>query len=180
MSNILPFPTEPKEKPHTARLTTWRAVREFIFAGKATFTILNTATGVRYTYKFSQPHYKDPVVQAAAPYFVNLLTGQNNQYTYMATVLTNVDKYKLFKTRSSKLNERSTPWVAIQWMLNLIKRWEADHTNAPWPIGFQFWHEGKCARCARPLTDPKSIARGFGPLCDMLETERKEYQCTER
>jgi hypothetical protein len=33
------------------------------------------------------------------------------------------------------------------------------------PAQLEFWHEGRCARCARPLTDPASIEAGFGPEC---------------
>lgn len=33
------------------------------------------------------------------------------------------------------------------------------------PATFEFWHEGRCAACARRLTVPQSIATGFGPEC---------------
>lgn len=33
------------------------------------------------------------------------------------------------------------------------------------PATFEFWHEGRCAACARRLTVPNSIATGFGPDC---------------
>lgn len=33
------------------------------------------------------------------------------------------------------------------------------------PAAFEFWHEGRCAACARRLTVPQSIATGFGPEC---------------
>jgi hypothetical protein len=33
------------------------------------------------------------------------------------------------------------------------------------PATFEFWHEGRCAACARRLTVPQSIATGFGPDC---------------
>src|ERR1700752_4765990 len=33
------------------------------------------------------------------------------------------------------------------------------------PPKAEIWHEGTCGRCARPLTDPQSIARGIGPEC---------------
>ena len=33
------------------------------------------------------------------------------------------------------------------------------------PATFEFWHEGRCAACARRLTVPNSIATGFGPEC---------------
>ena len=33
------------------------------------------------------------------------------------------------------------------------------------PATFEFWHEGRCAACARRLTVPESIERGLGPEC---------------
>ena len=33
------------------------------------------------------------------------------------------------------------------------------------PPNCEVWHEGRCGRCARKLTDPTSIASGFGPEC---------------
>ena len=32
----------------------------------------------------------------------------------------------------------------------------------------------RCKKCSRPLTDQKSIVRGYGPVCYKKETERLE------
>ena len=44
--------------------------------------------------------------------------------------------------------------------------WTVKHlASGSMPAQLELWHEGQCARCARPLTDPVSIERGFGPEC---------------
>ena len=43
--------TESKKQPPRGQLTDWDAVRAYIFAGKAVFTLHNPKTGVRLTYK---------------------------------------------------------------------------------------------------------------------------------
>jgi len=41
----------------------------------------------------------------------------------------------------------------------------ANLTRDTFPANFEFWHEGRCAACARRLTVPESVATGFGPDC---------------
>lgn len=45
--------------------------------------------------------------------------------------------------------------------------WRMLMANKPFPAGFEFWHEGRCAKCAKRLTVPESIAFGYGPECLM-------------
>lgn len=153
---------------NSGQLNTWAQVKQFIFAGNATFTIKNTKTGNRYTYKVKQQKYPDPKVQAAAPYFVTLLSGPDNtaDYTYMGTLFDS-DRFKLVSTRKSRVSTGSVSWQSFQWLLSQLAKYNSGQSY--WPAEFQFWHEGKCARCGRALTDPDSIARGYGPLCDMIE-----------
>jgi hypothetical protein len=41
----------------------------------------------------------------------------------------------------------------------------ANLARGTFPDTFEFWHEGRCAACARRLTVPQSIERGLGPEC---------------
>lgn len=41
----------------------------------------------------------------------------------------------------------------------------ANLARGTFPDTFEFWHEGRCAACARRLTVPQSIATGYGPDC---------------
>lgn len=43
--------------------------------------------------------------------------------------------------------------------------WRFLSSGRDFPETFQFWHEGRCARCGRRLTVPESIATGWGPEC---------------
>lgn len=46
--------------------------------------------------------------------------------------------------------------------------WRTLTNGRDFPAGFEFWHEGRCARCSRRLTVPESISSGFGPECIKL------------
>ena len=46
--------------------------------------------------------------------------------------------------------------------------WRSLNSGRDFPAGFEFWHEGRCARCSRRLTVPESISSGFGPECIKL------------
>jgi hypothetical protein len=49
----------------------------FILAGKATFTIRNTITGKRYTYKVTAPDQENQSLR-----FVKVLVGSDNENNY--------------------------------------------------------------------------------------------------
>ena len=55
----------------------------FILAGNALFTVENTTTGNRFTFKVRQP-------DDTKPHFVSVLTGPNNEsdYAFLGTVFT--------------------------------------------------------------------------------------------
>jgi hypothetical protein len=55
------------------------AIRPFLTAGHAVFTITSTATGQSYTYRISSGQGE------GAPFFASVLTGPDNtsDYTYM-------------------------------------------------------------------------------------------------
>ena len=147
----------------TGPLTTWTTVREFIFAGNATFTLRSVKTGVRYTYKVrvkkedrikGQP--EDRVV-----YFVNLLRGPDNStdFAYMGVIV----NCKLYWTRKSgKVGKNSPAYRGLEWALQALTEQREGVLDAV----LEVWHEGKCGRCGRKLTVPSSISRGLGDKCN--------------
>ena len=128
--------------------------QDFALAGNAHFTVENPTTGNRFTFRVSTP--KKPARNGKTVHFVSVLTGPDNRrhYRYMATIFDGED---LRWTRKSKIAEGAPSASAFKWAF----RRKFDFTDTP----AEFWHEGKCGRCARLLTVPASISKGIGPVC---------------
>jgi Family of unknown function (DUF6011) len=145
--------------------------REFLFAGRAIFTVSN-GRGERYTFRVRKKELlKDPprgTSQTDADWrernppekwwFVQLLTGpeNTNDYTYVG-VLLNTGAVKL--TTKSKFTTASKPYRVANWVCQKVVRQE------PLPSGYEVLHAGRCGRCGRLLTVPESIKTGLGPEC---------------
>ena len=126
----------------------------YALAGKATITVLNPATGNRYTFKIRR---KDDDQTGKSIYFVSLLSGPNNQadYRYLGVIDSNTKKFRL--TAKSKARKDAPSVKAFGW---LTEHWEDPR--------IEVWHEGACGRCGRKLTVPESIESGLGPICEGL------------
>lgn len=126
--------------------------RQYVTAGRAVVTLVSKKTGKRYTYRVMQHG-------TAARWFVAVLTGPDNthNYTFIGTHFAADGNFKHGKKSSinaSALSVRAWAWF---WKHGLT----ADEAFAQ----VEVWHHGRCGACARPLTDPESIARGIGPVC---------------
>ncbi len=135
-----------------ARIAEAASVSKFITAGNATFTIVSSKTGARFTYKVVAPKDdKDGTLQ-----FVKVLAGPDNEahYRYIG-ILTNG---RFRTTKKSKLPADATSVKAIEWLAN--RALPAGNISA-----IEFYHAGKCGRCGRTLTVPESITSGLGPIC---------------
>lgn len=124
-------------------------IERFIGAGRARFTIVSVNSGKRFTYRAEHTEGK--------PIFVSLLTGSNNMqdYTFVGTIF---PSRGYICSRKSVIKPSATSNVALKWFIERLN-------DKAIPPQVEFWHEGRCGKCARPLTDPVSIARGFGPEC---------------
>jgi hypothetical protein len=63
-------------------------LKNFIFAGNATFTVLNEATGNRFTFRVRNANYKKSDSKVISNiFYVAVLTGQDNNsaYTFLGT-----------------------------------------------------------------------------------------------
>lgn len=144
-------------KSMVGRLTSWDAIRVFIFGGKATFTIRSLKTQARFTYKVTALKGK-PKDNLNAVHFVNLLRGPDNEsdFAYMGCIL----DHDVFRTgQKSRVSEKALSMIAWRWLFDRqIKGGEM-------PSNLEVWHEGRCGRCGRKLTVPESISTGFGPEC---------------
>lgn len=134
-----------------ARITDPAEALNFIFAGRARFTLVSTKTGTRYTYRVS---IKEDEGQAPI-WFAGVLSGPSNEtdYTYIGFV-----KGGRHLIAGRKGRPDAPSYKALDWTLRQL---DQGHM----PEALEFWHEGRCCRCGRVLTDPVSIARGIGPEC---------------
>jgi len=123
------------------------AARRFALAGDAIFTVKNSKTGGRFTFRIDS--------EEGRPSFVKVLTGpeNTNDYTFIGSIFAG----KTFKhSQKSKISADAKSVKSFDWV------WA--HIDAL-PENIEVWHEGKCGRCGRLLTTPESIATGIGPTC---------------
>lgn len=123
-------------------------MKAFAKAGNARFTLVSKKTKERFTYRVRQTGDK--------PHFVAVLTGSNNEedYSFIGTIFDVGFRH----SQKARITASAKSVLAFDWFWHNI-----DHPKIATAI--EFWHEGRCCRCARPLTDPASIASGFGPEC---------------
>lgn len=122
---------------------------KFALAGNATFTITSNKTNTRFTFKIRKP-------EENSPWFVKVLTGNNNEndYTFLGTIFQDNN----FRHGSkSPINRNAPSAKAFNWLW--MHRNHIDQCNV------QIHHEGKCCRCGRTLTVPQSCELGIGPEC---------------
>lgn len=148
------------------------AIEPYVLGGRATVTIVSKTTGHRFTYRVEQRRvpsrqegesdaaYRDRMLKAqAGPRFVKVLTGPDNEnhYRYVG----HIDEERQFRLdRRSEIAATAPSVTAWRWF------WSAVVTKSPKVTEqCEVWHEGRCSRCGRKLTDPQSIATGIGPVC---------------
>jgi hypothetical protein len=140
---------------HPLQITDPAAALDFVMGGNARFTLVSKKTGKRYTYRASVP--RDETPETSSMRFVGLLTSPDNTdgYTYLGFLK---GDFPGWLKAGKKGNPDAGPFKALHWALAKMAKGEM-------PEELEFWHEGRCARCARVLTDPASIERGLGPEC---------------
>lgn len=140
-----------------AKLTDPQAIRDFILAGDALFTVENTNTGNRYTYKVQAPDRTSPWR------FVKVLTRSENEdeenYSYIGAMY---DGNHLTRTKAVHISPDAQSVRAFTWL------WERIRVGKGLPEQVEFWHAGKCGRCGRTLTVPSSVESGIGPECERI------------
>jgi hypothetical protein len=129
---------------------TLKNIRQFIFAGKAIFTVKNEQTGKWFTFKVSSPDEENSQIR-----FVSVLSGCDNEsdYSYMGLLKTDLS---FFRTKKSRISEDSLSFRSFSWFIRNIEKL---------PSNVSVYHAGKCGRCGRTLTTPESVENGFGPEC---------------
>lgn len=120
--------------------------KRFVFGGKAIFTIVSKATGVRFTFELRK-------AKNSSAYWVFLFQGRDNttDYRYIGAFVN--ERY-----RPKNVNSDAKSHRAIGWFLDKV-------ISGRLPDSLELWHFGKCGVCARRLTVPESIKSGIGPEC---------------
>lgn len=133
----------------------------FFTAGNAYFTLRSTS-GTRFTYRINK-HKKLNL------YFVSVLTGSNNisDYTYLGTIKPTPNGYTFGLTAGSTISGEAKSFQAFNYVFTLL-------INGHELNFVEVWHEGKCGRCGRKLTDPQSIESGFGSYCIGIGKNKKK------
>lgn len=135
---------------------------DFVTAGEAIFTVQNPA-GEHYTYQVSRCESE----QYGETFFVRVLTGPDNtsDYTYLGVLDRRTGDVRL--TGKSRLTEDARPVKVIRWAMRKV--WAASRGNdgaASLPEGYRIRHDGRCGRCGKTLTHPRSLTTGLGPECE--------------
>lgn len=131
-----------------------------LFNGR--YTVQSTKTGEHRTFWVrTQPKDAEFAPGRRVAY---LLTGsQNDDLTsYTAFGFVSEDGIQVFKSKQAN-SPRWAQYADVLWSLAL------DSGFSLWTEkGFRIHMEGTCCRCNRPLTTPRSIAMGIGPICESL------------
>lgn len=144
-------------------MTDAKQVLAFMLSGNATLTFKGQTKS--YTYKVTksdEPTDEQKAKGWSQAWFVALLTGSDNEnnYTYMGIIRTDrrTGVLAFYTAGRTRYNMQSPNVVAFTWAFNIM-------LQGRMPVGLEVWHEGKCGRCGRKLTDADSIKNGFGPVC---------------
>lgn len=126
-------------------------VPAYALAGNSTITLLSGNTNKHFTYKIKKAKDKENL------YFVYLLSGSDNVYNYIGCYYSDSEYFHPAKPWKDRMAMSWPPSLrAIRFFFNKLYNI---------PDNLHVYHEGKCGRCGRKLTTPKSIERGLGPEC---------------
>jgi hypothetical protein len=119
---------------------------DFILAGKSFVTFQNPATGNRHTYKVLK-HKTDDI------YFVHVLTSPD-VYMFLGSIKNHIFRY----STKSKIKNDSRSVIVFDYIFHHLGM---NMLNT----SIEIFHDGRCGKCGRQLTDPISVESGLGPYC---------------
>ena len=139
-------------------------ITDFLFGGRAVFTVQSRRTQKHHTYRVIRVP-DDGKAGTPLRWWVSLMTGSDNSdpksFTYIGMIAGRNGGFPRFVlTAKSPMPLTAAPVAGFKYVLDAVVL--GDITRM---ARFHFFHEGRCAVCNRPLTDPVSIQRGIGPVC---------------
>jgi len=141
-------------------------VHQFILSGHCVITCHNTASNTHITFMIDEvPNGTAYWVKVRGDKDRNIIgvskevKKDKRNWLYMGMA----KKPKTFFTTSgSKVSKTSKSFISFEKLLEKSIEWMRGEDK--WPT-VDIYHEGFCGSCGRPLTNPKSISRGYGPDC---------------
>ena len=126
----------------------------YITAGNAILTAMSEKTGNRFTYKIKRHPDKSKKM-----WFVRVRKGPD--YVLLGVIFSNfrgnIDVF--VPAKDASIGVDSPQFKAFDYLFETAK------FKRPKSKKLHVIHSGKCGKCGRTLTDPKSIAHGLGPVC---------------
>jgi hypothetical protein len=118
----------------------------YILGGKSFVTFQNPLTENRFTYKVVK-HKVDDI------YFVHVLTNPE-VYMFLGTIR----NYGFRYSNKSKINRDAKSVIVFDYVFHHLIMETLNST-------IEIFHDGRCSKCGRQLTDPESVEYGLGPYC---------------
>jgi len=118
----------------------------YILGGKSFVTFQNPLTENRFTYKVAK-HKVDDI------YFVHVLTNPE-VYMFLGTIR----NYGFRYSNKSKINRDAKSVIVFDYVFHHLIMETLNST-------IEIFHDGRCSKCGRQLTDPESVEYGLGPYC---------------
>lgn len=150
-----------------AQLTEMNHIRAFVTAGRAVFTLVSKRTGNRRTFRVRRGESR-PGETRPPLYFVDLLAGPDNTHDYRYLGFTRTLNDGVMTWTLNKHGWGREAAGIVRWFIGCLNSVHGEGPGARAAQFFadcEFWHEGRCGRCGRALTDPESIKAGIGPVC---------------
>lgn len=119
---------------------------DYILGGKAYVTFQNPQTGNRFTYKVIK-HKVDDI------YFVHVLTN-SDVYMFLGTII----NYGFRHSKKSKIDRDNKSVIVFDYVFHHLGMGTLNSS-------IEIFHDGRCGKCGRQLTDPLSVETGLGPYC---------------
>ena len=136
-------------------------LNRFIFAGNATFTILNESTGNRFTFRIRKAGWGSTSFNEKNDiFYISVLTGSDNNtsFSFLGTYFNGSNKRYSYSMKS-RIGIQATSNRVISWFFNSFI------TNPSNYAIIKIFHENKCGKCGKKLTTPESVKSGLGPHC---------------
>lgn len=134
-------------------------IRDFIFGGKAEFTLHSLKTDKHFSYRIID-NWEEPDSPLK---FVFFLSGSDNEndwkYLGSARRFIKSPNINISFMLTKKSPDLKMPVIkAFSWFIYMLNKNKISND-------IEFMHTGKCSACGRKLTTPESIRIGMGPVC---------------